>query len=244
MSVNLHRVWAISKKDLRIYYAKGPVVIFGVLVPGFFFLAFTMGRELAETQLAVGLIGMAMWFMATAISPVITPWETREGTLERIVSSPVTVGEMLLGDILASAAVGVALTTLAAVPLIVGLGLSVTKPFVLVAGVVFAGVGFSALGLLMAAIPTDTTSDVMMLATLLKFPIIFVSGIFLPLSAMPTWSLPLTYASPLTYFVGVVTNCLGGSGNGLGWLVGLVVFTVLLFVIAVATHHRTLPRRL
>ncbi|MEF8881729.1 MAG: ABC transporter permease [Halapricum sp.] len=164
-------------------------MIFDVLVPGPFFLAFTTGRELSETQLAVGLIGMAMWFMATAISPVITPWETREHTLERIVSSPVTVGEMLLGDIFASAAVGVSLMTLAAVPLIIGLGLSVTEPFVLAAGLVFAGVGFSALGLLMAAIPTDTTSDVMMLATLLKFPIIFVSGIFLPVSAMPTWSL-------------------------------------------------------
>lgn len=165
-------MWAIAKKDIRIYYAKGPVLIFGILVPAFFFLAFTMGRDLSGTHLASGLLGMALWFTATSISPVITPCETRDGTLERLVSAPVTEQEILLGDVLASAVVGAAITMIAAVALVPLLDLAVPHPLVLAAGVVLAVLGFSALRLLLATIPTDRTSNVMMLSTLVKFPVI------------------------------------------------------------------------
>ena len=33
------KVWAIIKKDIQLYYFKGPVVIFGVLSPLFLFLS-------------------------------------------------------------------------------------------------------------------------------------------------------------------------------------------------------------
>ncbi|MFW5920087.1 MAG: ABC transporter permease, partial [Halanaeroarchaeum sp.] len=199
--MRVRRVWAIAKKDVRIYYAKGPVVIFGILVPAFFFLAFTMGRDLSGVRLASGLVGMALWFTATSVSPVITPWETRDGTLERLVSAPVSVAEMLMGDVIASAAVGAAITAIAIVGLVALLGLAVPHPFVLGTGIVLAALGFSALGVLMATIPTDRTSDVMMLATLVKFPVIFVSGIFAPVEDLPAWGQPLAYVSPLTYLV-------------------------------------------
>ncbi|MCP3953941.1 MAG: DUF3445 domain-containing protein, partial [Desulfobacterales bacterium] len=37
----------ILKKNARLYYLKPPVLIFGVLFPVFFFLAFKMGRPIA-----------------------------------------------------------------------------------------------------------------------------------------------------------------------------------------------------
>lgn len=237
------RIWAIAKKDVRIYYAKGPVIIFGILVPAFFFLAFTMGRNLSGSRLASGLVGMALWFTATSVSPVITPWETRDGTLERLVSAPISVGEMLLGDILASAAVGTGITAVAVVGLVVLLGLAVPHPLVLGAGIVLAALGFSALGLLMATIPTDQTSDVMMLATLVKFPVIFVSGIFVPIENLPAWGQSLAYASPLTYLVQTTRYGFGHTQDATIWIAGLVLFLAGAFVLAVAMHQRTLPVR-
>ena len=41
----VRRAWAIAKKDIRIYYFKGPVLIFGVFMPVFLFLAFLMGSQ-------------------------------------------------------------------------------------------------------------------------------------------------------------------------------------------------------
>ena len=36
-SGQMWRAWAIAKKDIRIYYIKGPVLIFGVFMPLFLF---------------------------------------------------------------------------------------------------------------------------------------------------------------------------------------------------------------
>jgi len=36
----LNRAWSIVRKDIRIYYLKGPVMIFGIIFPVFLFLVF------------------------------------------------------------------------------------------------------------------------------------------------------------------------------------------------------------
>lgn len=43
----LSREWAIAKKDIRIYYLKGPVLIFGIFIPSFYSSLITSG-ELQE----------------------------------------------------------------------------------------------------------------------------------------------------------------------------------------------------
>lgn len=242
--MRVQRVLAVTKKDIRIYYAKGPVLIFGILIPAFFFLAFSMGRDMSGTQLLAGLVGMALWFTATSISPVIGPWETRDKTLERLVSAPITVTEIILGDVLASASVGVAITALAGLALAFILGSSVTYPGILLVGLVLGGLGFSALGVLLSALPTDQTSDVMMLATLVKFPVIFVSGIFIPVAELPAWGQVVAYASPLTYLVEATRYGLGAEGPIVIWLGGLLGFFLLAFLLAVMFHRRTLSKRL
>jgi ABC-2 type transport system permease protein len=46
-----HGALIILKKNARLYYLKPPVLIFGVLFPVFFFLAFKMGRPIAAENL-------------------------------------------------------------------------------------------------------------------------------------------------------------------------------------------------
>lgn len=53
----LKRAFAICKKDVRIYYLKGPVIIFGILIPVFLFAAFLIGRDLPPQILSVRLDG-------------------------------------------------------------------------------------------------------------------------------------------------------------------------------------------
>ena len=84
----VRRAWAIAKKDIRIYFLKGPVLIFGVFMPAFLFLAFLMGgRQLPLAFLVSGLVGMTLFFTATAVSPVIFPWEGSAKPLGRLASA-------------------------------------------------------------------------------------------------------------------------------------------------------------
>lgn len=73
MIEQLKRSFAIAKKDMLIFYLKGPVVIMGLIFPFFLFPAFLIGRNLSGEQLFVGLTAMTAFFTSTAVGPTMGP---------------------------------------------------------------------------------------------------------------------------------------------------------------------------
>lgn len=241
----LKRSFAICKKDIRIYYAKGPVLIFGVLMPIFLFAAFLTGRSVRPEFLTSSLLSMTVFFSATAVVPAIMPWETQARTLERIISSPVSITALILGDILASFLFGVLLSL---VPLALGLtmGVTVTNPTLLLVGVPLASLCYSSLAAILSTRPTDIPSNVMMISTFVKFPLLFISGVFIPLEELPKWGRIIASLSPLTYFTDLSRRSIDGRGYyplPLSFL-ALAVFTFLFTAAAVKLHERNMPKRL
>ncbi len=245
-SEQVPRAWAIAKKDIRIYYVKGPVLIFGIFMPVFLFLAFLMGsRQLPLAFLVSGLVGMALFFTATAVSPAIFPWEGQAKTLERLASCPITVEAIVFGDMIASTLFGIGITLLT---VIIGLALGITllHAITLGAGILLAACCFSAIGMLLAVPPTNTPSNIMMLSSLIKFPLVFISGIFIPLEQMPPWGLALAVCSPLTYFTDLVRYSFTGTNYFpvLGDIAALIVFTLIFTAGTMYLHKRTMPKRM
>ena len=105
------RSFTIARKSIRIFYAKGPVVIFGLLFPIFLFLSFSIGRNMTLDFMMPGFLGMILFFTATSISPVVVPWEAQVRTLERLMSCPVRLETIIMGDVLASFAFGTVIGT-------------------------------------------------------------------------------------------------------------------------------------
>ena len=242
----VRRSFVIAKKDIRIYYVKGPVVIFGLLIPFFLFLAFTVGNRFASLPFLVsGLLAMTLFFTATAVSPVIFPWEAQARTLERLAAAPITVPALVFGDILASFVFGVGIT-LVPVGIALALGVAVGHPAVLLAGILLGAVCFSALGTLLSVPPANAPQNIMMLSSLIKFPLIFISGIFIPVESLPVWGRLVAVLSPLTYFTDIVRYSLG-EANTFPIAVDIAVlagFALLFMAAAMMLHARTLPGRL
>jgi ABC-2 type transport system permease protein len=240
------RAWAIAKKDIRIYYVKGPVLIFGIFMPVFLFLAFLMGsRQLPLAFLVSGLVGMALFFTATAVSPAIFPWEGQAKTLERLASCPITIEAIVFGDMIASTLFGIGITL---ITVIIGLalGLTLLHGIMVLAAILLAAFCFSAIGMLLAVPPTNTPSNIMMLSSLIKFPLVFISGIFIPLEQMPPWGLALAAFSPLTYFTDLVRYSFAGT-NYFPIAVDILAlgfFTVVFTAGTMYLHKRTMPRRI
>jgi ABC-2 type transport system permease protein len=244
--VQVRRAWAIAKKDIRIYYFKGPVLIFGIFMPVFLFLAFLMGgRQLPLSFLISGLVGMTLFFTATAVSPAIFPWEGQAKTLERLASCPITIEAIVFGDMIASILFGIGVTI---VTVVIGLalGLPLLHGIALGVAIVLAACCFSAIGMLLAVPPTNVPSNIMMLSSLIKFPLVFISGIFIPLEQMPAWGLALAVCSPLTYFTDLVRYSFTGISYFavLTDLAALGLFTIAFTVITMLLHKRTMPRRM
>jgi ABC-2 type transport system permease protein len=204
-------VLVIAEKNMRIYYFKGPVVVFGLLFPFIMFLTFFIGRDLDIVLFFPGFLAMMLFFTASSVGPLITPWEKREKTYERLLSLPVTLDSLILGDIAAGSVFGVIITALVWAPCALYLHLPLASAVVLLAGLILGALAFAALGTLLASTATDTPSTVMMLSSLIRLPLIFVSGIFIPLGQMTGWERVLTSLSPLTYLVDLFHAALNGD---------------------------------
>jgi len=241
----LRRSLAIARKDIRIYYSKGPVVIFGVLFPVFLFLSFAMGRDLSLDFMIPGLLGMILFFTATSISPIVVPWEAQARTLERLMSCPVGLETIIVGDTLASLAFGTAIS-LVTVVIGLALGATVSSPVILAVAIILAAICFASLGNVFSVPPTNLPSTVMMIASVIKFPAIFISGIFIPLDELPAWGQAIAYISPLTYFTDIARSCVQDRGHlplALDFGV-LTAFSALFLLAAMKLHQRTMPRRI
>ena len=241
----MRRAYAIAKKDVRIYYLKGPVIIFGVLSPAFLFLAFMIGRDLPVDFLIAGLLGMTIFFTSTSVAPVIAPTETQTRNLERLAAAPISITTILFGDILASVLFGIVISL---VPILLGiaLGATIVHPFILAFGIVLAAFCFSAMGLLFSSAPTSMTSTVMMLSMMVKFPLVFISGIFIPVQELPQWGQALASLSPLTYITDLCRYAFQGASHypvmvDMGALLG---FLAVFMAVAIKLHERSLPKRL
>jgi len=241
----MRTAYAIMKKDVKIYYLKPPVLIFGVLFPAFLFLAFCMGRELAPRSVLPGLIGMTLFFTSSSVGPIVFPWETRMRTLERLISAPVSVGALLAGDVAAGVLFSAAITTVLVVAGALALGVAAVAPLLLAAAIALSALCFSCLGILFSAPPTDNPSNVMMLSSLVRLPIIFISGVFVPVDRLPPAGRAVAAFSPLTYSVDLVRMSFGEAAIRSAWvdLAVLSAFALVLWSLALLLHARNMPAR-
>jgi len=86
----------------------------------------------------------------------------------------------------------------------------------------------------------------MMISNLVKFPLVFISGIFIPLEQMPPWGQMLAWFSPLTYIVDIVRYSFTNS-NFLPIIIDFVVlilFTIAGTGLSMYLHKRLMPSRL
>ena len=204
-------VLLVTEKNMRIYYYKGAVVIFGLLFPFIMFLTFFIGRNLNLTLFFPAFLGMMLFFSSSSTGPLITPWEKREKTYERLLSLPVTLESIILGDILAGSIFGIVITTIVwgAGSLLIHLPLA--NPGLLVVSLLLGAFTFAALGTLLSSPAMSNPSNVMMVSNLIRLPLVFISGIFIPLNQLGDWEWMLTSLSPLTYLVDLFNGAINGN---------------------------------
>lgn len=152
---------------------------------------------------------------------------------------------IILGDILASFLFG---TAISVVPLIIGLalGMTISGGGAFALAMVLAGLCFAALGNVFSVPPTNLPATVNMIAAAVRFPVVFISGVFIPLAELPAWGRALAYISPLTYFTDIARRSIQGRGHLPLTLdfAALIAFTFLFLLVAMRLHRKTMPRRI
>jgi len=242
----LKQCWAIAKKDMQVYYLRGPVIIFGIFFPTCLFFAFAMGRGLAPAGYIPGLLGMSLFFAGSAVTPVIFPFETRTRTLERLLASPLRLTTILAGDVMSAFLFGLVISMIpVAVSIAIAPG-SLVHPLILALAIVLSALCFAILGTVFSIPPTDNPASIMTLANLVRLVMIFFSGVFVPLTGMAPWGRAIATVLPLTYTTELLRAALGQTTvfSPLRSAIMLIAFSGVLWILAVRGHSRTVSRRL
>ena len=232
------QAWAITVKDVRVYYLTPPMIMFGLLMPFFMFFSFSVKRGLGPGTGIARLLALTTFFTASSAGPVIIPLERRTRTFDRLLTAPVSLITILLGKVLVGVFFGV---TVSLIPLILGLlvfHVVVANPLLLTLSFLLSTTAFSALGLLFASAPTQSVGSIMMPSTLLRWPLMFISGVFIPLEEMSPWVRAISYLSPLTYGQDLMNHAVLGHGaQSLALDLILLPLFLLLFLIPAMKLH-------
>ena len=147
----------------------------------------------------MGLIAITLMFSASSIEPVSIPIERRVKTFERLLSAPISLYSLIIGESLSGFLYSLGIACL---PLAVGIiffGTPIAYAPFLIISMILTAFCFSTLGTLFAAYPTENVGEVMSMLNTVRLPLIFISGVFIPLSAMPSIGQKIALISPLTY---------------------------------------------
>jgi len=243
-SIFIRGVIVTAEKNIKIYYKKAPVIIFGLLFPLFMFIAFYMGRKIDISIFFPGFLAMALFFTASSVGPLITPWEKQAGTYERLLSFPVSINTIILGDVLAGSLFGLIITSVVMIVAAISLDIVITSLILLVIATILGSFCFASLGVLLASPSVRSPSHIMMFSSLIRFPLIFISGIFIPLTELQGGGRILSYISPLTYLVDVFQTSLDGTPvfPVVIDILALILFTCGFLFIAGRFHKRNLMK--
>ena len=194
----LKRSWAITVNDMRVYYVRPPSLMFGILFPLALFFSFSVGRRMSLERL-IPVLSAQTVFWGSSIGPASIPMERRMRTFERFLSAPISLSSVLWGKAMGGMIFGVGVTVLLASIGIIWSGQTLVNPIALILGIVLSAITFSALGILFSSIPTDSPGEIMMPFNLVRIPLMFISGMFIPLKELPEIAVYAALFSPLTH---------------------------------------------
>ncbi len=235
----LAKAVCVAGKDARIYYFKPQILGFGILIPAFVYLSFSIGREIPFSLLVPGLVGVVSLFFASSVVAISIPIEKQTQTYELIQSAPLLTLNIIFGKCLAGSAFGILLSLVTALgAVLLNSGTVVSSLLFMVAAVAGAFV-FSSFGMTISAGAKDMPTANMVLMAL-RLPMIFISGVFVPTQSLPPQLRIVSYLTPLTYVVDALMEAtVGPTVMFVVDLVALLIWFIVLQSIAVAVLAKT-----
>ncbi|HHU06480.1 MAG TPA: ABC transporter permease [Clostridiales bacterium] len=214
----------ILKKDVKTYYLKPPNISWGIIFP----LSWTL-MQLIRTpggsilQLLPGLISMSVLFGTTSMLAVTITFERSGRSFDRLLLAPISLSTMVLAKIMGAVLFGVFNSFVPVIFAAFFVNLSAVN-WALVLPAVFLIAATSTLMGLLIAVSAKQVFEAQTFSNFFRFPMLFLCGLFVPLSSVPIFLRPLSYCLPLTYG----TDILNGAIIGAGTLSPLLCFGVLI----------------
>jgi ABC-2 type transport system permease protein len=238
---DMRGMFYIALKDLRAYYFKPPNISWGMLFPFAFVLAFALRNPGDVRDLVPGLLALTVLFGTSSMEAIVIVFERRVGSLERLLLAPVRLPALLAGKLLGGMVFGLTVTLVVLAVALIVVGAEDVNWLLLALALLLSAAAFSALGAFVS-VAVKEVFEAQTLANFVRFPMMFLGGVFIPVDSLPPGLQIVARLLPLTYAVEALRTALAGGGLGESALdlMVLTLFAVVLFGFAT----RTLARRL
>lgn len=230
LAEDLEGIYYILMKDLKAYYFKPPNISWGILFPIVMALAFTLRSPSNLAGLSPGLVAMAALFGTTSMEAIVITFEKRVGALERLFLAPLPLWAVLFAKVLGGSVFGLVISGVMTLLSVTVLGGRISSLPLFIIVMLLTVLVHSALGALIA-VSVKEVFEAQTLSNYLRFPMIFLCGVFLPLEDMPTALRYLGRALPLTYSVEALRSLMTGSLNPTSFIVDIVALSGFLLLL-------------
>jgi ABC-2 type transport system permease protein len=164
------------------------------------------------------------------------------GSFERLLLAPVSLEGVLAGKILGGAFFGFVVSSAMLIVSLFFFSFPRFNLFFLIPSLILSALAFSALGAFIS-VAVKEVFEAQTLANLFRFPMIFLSGVFIPIVTLPLPVQIISYFLPLTYSVESLRNSLLSSQAFIPFWISLLIliaFSSFLYLASV----RVLKKRL
>ncbi|ADZ09711.1 ABC-2 type transporter [Methanobacterium lacus] len=193
--------------------------------------------------LAPGLMMMIVMFSVMSALPEVISKESEKGTFDGLLSAPINQVSILLGK---TAALGLRGLCQAAIILVLAVaifGVTVNGSIILTFFMLVLGIfSFIGLGLIVVSLAKDqATGDTII--DLLVIPMMFLSGIFIPLQTLPWFLQDIAKIIPLTYAADALRKIMllnANIGDVMSQTLILIGFGVVTMAIAIPIFRRSM----
>jgi ABC-2 type transport system permease protein len=230
---DLRGIFYIMWKDVRAYYFKAPNISWGVFFPFAFILAFAIRDPGNLSNLVPGSLALTLLFSTSSMEAIVITFERRIGALERLLLAPLHLPALLAGKILGGMVFGLVTSLVVLFAAVTAFGAAGTNWLLLMVAMLLSAAAFAALGALVS-VGVSEVFEAQTLANALRFPMMFLGGVFAPIASLPSWLRAVSRALPLTYAVEAFQAALGGLSLAAAAvdLAALAIFAVVLFGLA------------
>jgi len=205
--------WNILAKDMRSYYLKPPNISWGIIFPFAWtgmFLIRSGGSVSDILSLLPGVMAISILFGTTSMLAVTITFEKKGRSFERLLLAPIPLDLLMIAKTAGAVLFGIAN---AFVPVIMAaflVDLSTLAWGVLVPTVILVALSSTFVGLFVA-VAVSEVFEAQTFSNFLRFPMIFLCGLFFPIEKLPWAIRPLSYAFPLTYGVDAMRGAIVGA---------------------------------
>jgi len=234
--------WNILAKDMRSYYLKPPNISWGIIFPlawtGMFFIRSGSGLD-SILSLLPGVMTISILFGTTSMLSVTITFERRSRSFERLLLAPISLELLMLAKTSGAILFGI---VNAFIPVIIAAFLTDLSGIawsLVIPAIIFIGIVSTFLGLFIA-VSVSEVFEAQTFSNFFRFPMIFLCGLFFPITSLPVFIWPLSYILPVTYGVDILHGAIN-SQHIMSFILDfsvLGIFCIGLFIISLHNIKR------